>query len=87
MPYFQSISIIPLIYVDGPYEVHPLLRINLPNPLKKGSRVISLYHLFSYILDDDFRKYFIKCRLGIQQQDKQRLLGRVNGELDCFCEE
>ena len=39
------------------------------------------------ILDDDFRKYFIKCRLGIQQQDKQRLLGRVNGELDCFCEE
>ena len=48
MLYFQSISILPLIYVDGPYEVHPLLRINLPNPLKKGSRVIPLYHLFSY---------------------------------------
>jgi hypothetical protein len=50
MLYFQSISKPSLIYVGGPYEAHPLTRINLLNPLKKGSRVIALFHLFSYAL-------------------------------------
>ena len=51
MLYFQSISILyhlPLIHVGGPYEAHPVTRINLPNPFKKRSRVIALYLLFSY---------------------------------------
>ena len=48
MLYFQSIRKPSLIYVGGPYEAHPFTRINLLNPLKKGSRVIALYHLFSY---------------------------------------
>ena len=42
MLYFQSICILYLIYVGGPYEVHPFTRINLLNPLKKGSRVIPI---------------------------------------------
>ena len=34
------------------------------------------------IFDDEFNQDLIECGLGIQQDDKQRLLGRVQGMLD-----
>jgi hypothetical protein len=36
---FRASIIYVIIYVDGPYEVHPVTRINLSKPLKKGSLI------------------------------------------------